>query len=88
MLLSTGQLIGIGIFFLRQPYLTKQFHRFFLIFGFAQLPDMFGRQHDVLQHGQMRKQIKLLEYHAHIRAQLVDIGLRGGNLHLANHDLA
>src|SRR5690606_1583665 len=43
---------------------------------------------DVLQDGQMLEQVELLEHHADMLAQMVDVGLRVGERHAGDFDLA
>ena len=42
---------------------------------------------EILQHRQMREQIELLEHHADVRAELIDIGIWVGDVLAVDQDL-
>jgi len=51
----------------------QELHGLGLCFFLAALAHHLLRQHDVLQHRQVRKEVELLEHHAHLGAHGVDI---------------
>ena len=47
---------------------------------------LHGRERDILAHGHVRKQVEVLEHHAHLAAHGVDIHLRVGDLRAGKGD--
>ena len=73
LLLAAGQLIGIEIGFIRQPYFAEQFVRFLAHIFYGALLHHARPFHDVFQRGFMREEIVLLEDHARFAAQGEDV---------------
>jgi hypothetical protein len=63
-------------------------HRNFLCLLFRHLAHPDRREREILQHGQMREQVEMLEHHADLAADLVDALQVVGELDTVDHDAA
>ena len=78
--------VGLGLF--GDPYPGQLRHGHLLGFLTATTPDLALGQSDVLAHGEVREQVELLEDHAHLGSDLVDVGGRVGEVCTVDHDRA
>ncbi len=86
LLLATGQLAGIFVGLLGDAHPHQQLARRGLGLRFRHLADLDRRDHQVLQHGQMGKQVELLEHHADIAADHIDIARGVIEFDAVDHD--
>ncbi|MNV70157.1 hypothetical protein D3C71_1631030 [compost metagenome] len=75
LLLAAGELRRISILFVLKANRTQQLHGYPLCFRRWLLLHLDRCERNVLQHGFMRKQVKLLEDHPHLLAGRVDVML-------------
>ena len=79
LLLTAGELRGVGICFILQTYPLEQRHGILLCLSLGlELQTNRGKGH-VVENAQVVEQIEVLEYHAHFPAHFVDIGLGIGH---------
>ena len=69
LLLAAGQLPWVAPGLVQQVHAVQQGLGFFLYLVFGTLGHLERSQHNVVQHGQMREQLIVLEYHADALAQ-------------------
>ena len=81
LLLPAGKLGWIRACTVRKTYARKQYHGALVRFFFAELLQLHRRQREVLEDRHVRKQVELLEHHAHLLPKLVDVRFRVGNIH-------
>ncbi len=88
LLLPAGKLprIFVGLFRDAHPFEIGARHLLGLFFRHLAHPDR--RQGQIFQHGQMRKQVELLEHHADLAADRLDILDVAGQLDAGDDDLA
>ena len=75
LLLSAREFAGVGLFLERQAHPIEQRAGGALRVDAADAGDLHGGDHQVLEHGEMREQVVLLEYKAHAFAQCDALGL-------------
>ena len=77
LLLATGQLLGVGVKLVRQPDFVQHLRRQRTGVAAGGFLHHLAGQHHVFAHAQVRKQVELLEHHAHFQAQGAQVGLPG-----------
>ena len=87
LLLTTGKMGGIVVGLVGEPDPLEHFASDAdgLRLGATQHACLGNRE--ILQHRQMREQIELLEHHADVRAELIDIGIWVGDVLAVDQDL-
>ena len=88
LLLPAGKLLGIGIAFFVKPDPFQQCVGFCNGLRFSETPCFYGCQRNVLKNGQVRKQIEVLEDHADLLPEPVDVGMRPVDLFFLEPDFA
>ena len=88
LLLAAGQLAGIFVGLLRDLDPLEVMQRDLLGFLLRHLAHPDRRQRAVFQHGEMRKQVEMLEHHADVAAHLVDLLEVVGQLDAVDDDAA
>ena len=88
LLLTTGKLAGIFLGLFGDAYPLQVAHG--LLFGFFARLFLYPHRGDtaVLQHGEVREQVEVLEHHANAATNLLDTLDVLGQRHTADHDLA
>ena len=88
LLLAAGQLAGIFVGLLGDLHALEIMHRDLLGLLLRHLAHPDRRQRAVFQHGEMRKQIEMLEHHADFAAHFVDLLEVVGQLDAVDDDAA
>ena len=79
LLLSAGQLVGIGVCLVRQAHLFQQGQGFLPYFLFLPFLHQHRRFHHVFQHRVVREQVEVLEYQTKHPPDLLQLRLRPVN---------
>ena len=80
LLLSAGQAVRVLVLLLQKAHAVEQLLGQLIGLGLGLFAQHDGRQRDVLLHRLVREDVEVLEHHAHVLAQLVDVGALGGQL--------
>ena len=89
LLLSAGELVGVGVPLILQTHGLQQLHGLALALLLIPLFNQGGGQHDVVQHRQVGKEVKLLEHHTHAQEHLVGApGVGADQIHIVEEDLS
>ena len=88
LLLAARELARVLVRLLRDADPRQVLHRRRLGFRRAQAARAHRRQRAVLQHGQVREQVELLEHHADLAAHRVDVAATGGEVDAVDDDAA
>ena len=80
LLLSAGELCRISALLVRQTNPTQQLTRLLLRLLLAHQPQFNRSKGDILKDGHVRKEVKLLEHHSHLAADLLNIAARRGDV--------
>ena len=88
LLLTAGELIRISLSLILHADLTQHLKGAFSGFFLCGLFEVYRSKHQVLHDIHMRKKIEMLEYHADIFTDLIDIYVTVGQVVTVNNDLA
>ena len=86
LLLSAGELRRMDIRFLLQPDELEKIHRFLGCLFLGELPNFHRREGDVLQSGEVWKEVKGLEYHPHFLSDRANIDPLSGHFFIIDED--
>ena len=87
LLLTAGQLAGVGIGAVSQTNTLQQVHGLGFRLFLALLQQMDGSQGHVFQNSHVGEQVKVLEHHAHLLTVDVDVHLLVGDVYILKEDL-
>ena len=86
LLLTTGELPRVLVGLLGNAHALEEMHGDFLGLALGHLAYPHRRQGAVLQHGEMREQVEVLEHHADYTANRLDVLEVAGQLGAIDHD--